>query len=156
MSIQEYSGRTVDVLAYKGGRSTGVNRLTMELALPDDSGEITAGVQKLAQRFLIELLTEKGSLTYLPLRGCDFMREARLGLWQTPLDIMSSFSSSLLDIKDNLTLEETGIEPSDERFLNAELLTVTLSDGEAAITVRVTSRAGTTRTFISPLKVTLR
>jgi hypothetical protein len=68
---------------------------------------------------------------------------------------MTAFSSSLLDIDQNLKNEETGDEPAEERFDTAELVAVTLSGGNASITVRVTSMAGTQRAFIAPLKVTI-
>jgi hypothetical protein len=155
MSISDYVGRTVDVLAYKGGTAGGEKLLRMELAAQDDSGQITTGIQKLAQRFLLELLTEQGTMAYLPLRGCGFMREARLGMWRSPIDVMAAFSAALLDIKDNLQAEETSLDPDDERFFDAELVAVTLDGSEASVTIRVTSLAGTSRKFIAPLKITV-
>jgi hypothetical protein len=155
MSISDYVARTVDILAYKNGTSAGTQRLAMELAREGDSGEIITGIQKLSQRFLIELLTETGSMQYLPLRGCGFMREARLGLWRSPIDVMSAFSAALLDIRENLQSEESTDDPVDERFSDAELLAVTLTGGNASITIRITSLAGVSRKFIAPLKITV-
>ena len=155
MSISDYVGRTVDVLAYTGGTAAGERRLSMALATAGDSGQICTGIQKLAQRFLIELLTEQGTMIYLPLRGCGFMREARLGMWRSPLDVMSAFSAALLDIKENLQLEEASTDPDDERFFDAELVAVTLDGSEASVTIRITSLAGTSRKFIAPLKITV-
>lgn len=155
MDITQYIGRTVDVLAYRNGMPSGEVQLTADLADELDSGQIGTGIQKLAQRFLLELLTEKGSMIYLPTRGCDFMRQARLGSWQTVMDIMSSFSASLVDIKENLITEQSSSDPTDEQFSDAELVNVTLNAGSATIYVRVVSAAGTARTFITPITVTL-
>jgi hypothetical protein len=155
MSIQNYSGRSVDILAYSGGRPNGKVLLLPELAQEEASGEICTGIQKLAQRFLLELLTERGTMVYLPARGCEFMQDARLGRWQTSLDVMASFSASLLDIKENLITEESGDDPDDERFADAELVAVSLSLGTASVTIRVSSQAGTSRMFIAPLSVTV-
>lgn len=155
MSIEAYIGRSFDLLAYTGGTSRGNTQLTAALASETSSGQIVTGVQKLAQRFLMELLTEKGSMTFLPLRGCDFMREARLGYWKSVLDVMASFSASLIDIKQNLQAEESTDDPDDERFSDAEIVAVTLEGDSASLTVRVTSLAGTDRTFIAPLSITL-
>lgn len=156
MSVLEYVGRTIDLLAYSGARTgAGEVQLTMALAQPGEGGQITTGIQKLSQRVLLEALTEKGSLRYLPLRGCDFMREARLGFFQTPMDVLASFSASLVDIQQNLQAEESDDDPADERFASAEILAVTLVDGNASVTVRVLSLAGTSRDIIAPLSVTV-
>lgn len=155
MGIESYTGRSFDLLAYPGGTSRGSAQLTAALASETSSGQITTGIQKLAQRFLIELMTEKGSMTYLPLRGCDFMRDARLGYWRSVLDVMASFSASLIDIKQNLQAEESVDDDDDERFSDAEVVAVTLEGDSASITIRVTSLAGTDRTFITPLSITL-
>lgn len=155
MSIEDYINRTVDVLAYKGGAAAGARALRMELVGVQDSGEITTGIQKLAQRFLIELMTERGSLLYLPLRGCDFMKDARLGAWRAPIDVMSSFSAALLDVKENLLNEETSSDPADERFSDAELVAVTLEGTNASVTIKLTSLAGVSRKYIAPLKITV-
>lgn len=155
MAIKDYIGRTVDINAIKGQSPSTEKQLVMELALPGDSGEIVTGINKLAQRFFIELMTEPGSLQYLPRRGCVFMQQARRGQWQSTLDVMSAFSASLLDIKDNLLAEETSDMPDDERFADAELVTVSLVGTSASVTIRVRSLAGNSRTFISPLQITV-
>ena len=156
MAIADYLGRTHDLLAYTGGDTAGGETLlTQELATTDNGGQITTGIQKLAQRFLLELLTEQGSLTYLPDRGCDFMAKARLGNFLTPLDVLAAFSGSLVDIRNNLEIEESESDPDDERFLDAEAESVTLNAGSATLHIRVTSRAGNTRKVIAPLNITI-
>src|SRR5688572_29365121 len=105
-SVLQYVDRTVDVLAYHGGKAQGTVLLEQALALDGTSGKITAGIQKLAQRFMIELLTEKGSLKYLPNRGTDFMIDARAGRLQTSQDVFASFSAAVVDLKTNLQVEE--------------------------------------------------
>lgn len=155
MGIEQYVGRTVDVLAYRGGTSTGERLLSQSLLDENDNGEIATGIQKLAQRFLLELLTEKGSIQYLPNRGCNFMYEARTGAWQTSLDVMAAFSAALLDIKENLQSEQSSSDPADEQFSDAELVSVSLTGDTASIVVRVVSAAGTSRVFVSPLQITV-
>jgi hypothetical protein len=156
MAIQDYIGRKIDILAYYT-EETGVGEVQLkpELAPQGTGGLITTGIQKLAQRFLLELLTEKGSMLYLPTRGCDFMKEARLGYLRTPLDVMASFSAALSDIKRNLRLEESATDAADEKLASAEVLSVSLSGDKASVHVQVLSQAGTTRTVVAPLAVTI-
>jgi len=156
MPISDYLNRTHDLLAYTGGDVAGGEVLLAQaLATPDNGGQITTGIQKLAQRFLLELLTEQGTLTYLPGRGCDFMAKARLGNFLTPLDVLAAFSGALVDIRNNLEIEEAESDPDDERFLDAAAESVTLNAGSATLHIRITSRAGNTRKVIAPLNITI-
>ena len=156
MGVEQYVGRTVDILAYQGGAvSGGEVLLSQSLANQHNSGQITTGIQKLAQRFLLELLTEKGSMVYEEARGCAFMEDARLGRLQTALDVLSSFSAALVDIQHNLILEERESDPLDERFSSAEILNISFSRNSASILVRVISEAGTSRKVIAPLTITI-
>ena len=154
MAIQDYVGRKIDILAYYTDE-TGVGEVQLEqkLAPQGTGGLITTGIQKLAQRFLLELLTEKGSMIYNPTRGCDFMKEARLGYLRTPLDVMASFSAALSDVKRNLQLEEKVTDSADEKLASAEVLSVNLVGDKASVSVQILSQAGTTRTVVAPLAV---
>ena len=155
MSITDYTDRTVDLLAYQGAPGVGEVLTVQALAQSTNSGQICTGIQKLAQRFLLELFTETGSIAYLPTRGCQFMEDARLGLFSNQFDVLASFSASLVDIKRNLQSEETESDPNDERFSDAEAVNVVFQPGSAAITVKITSLAGTSRQVIAPLTVVL-
>jgi hypothetical protein len=155
MSVAQYVDRTIDLLAYQDAPAVGEVLTTQELVQSSNNGQICTGIQKLAQRFLLELLTEAGSIAYLPNRGCLFMTDARLGMFGNSFDVMASFSSALVDIKRNLQDEETSYDPLDERFEEAEVVNVTFAPGNASITVRITSSAGTDREVIAPLNVVL-
>lgn len=153
-SVTDYVGRQVDVAAFKGWEPGESKQVTQELVLPGKHGEAIAGIEKLLQRLTIELFTETGSLTYLPTRGSTFMTEARMGYWRTGGDVQSSFSSAMSDVSKNLAAEETETDPDDERFVSAELLSVSLLGDEVTLTVKVTSRAGTSFEALLPLTVT--
>lgn len=155
MPVTDYIGRTIDVVAYDNIQPSGESLLQQTLAQPGEGGKIITGIHKLVQRYILELLTERGSIPHLPLRGCQFMEQARLGFFQTSFDVLASFSASQVDVRQNLQLEESISDPDDERFLSAELLTVTLTNGNASVTVQVTSRAKTSRQFIMPIDTAL-
>lgn len=155
VSTAPYLGRTIDLLAFQGLPQDGEALLTQALASAGESGAVVTGVHKLAQRFLLELLTAAGSMPYTPDRGCQFMPDAVRGTWRTAADVEQSFHSSLVDVRRNLQREESSADPDDERFASAALSSVVLGGGSVAIYVAVTSLAGTTRVVIAPLNFTV-
>jgi len=153
-TTSEYIGRTVDVAAFKGWSPNKRTKVEQVLAGPGDAGQLIAGIEKLLQRFAIELLTEEGSLLYLPKRGSSFMTAARTGYWRTGDDVRSSFNLAMLGVTENLQVEESDTDPDDERFASADLLAVSLLGDTATMSVKVTSQAGTSFTALLPLNIT--
>ena len=151
--LTDYIDRVYDVLAYAGATPAGDTLLTQELVLENESGQICVGAQLLAQRFLLEILTEKGSMVYRPTRGTDFMAQLRQGYLRTPIDVFAAFSSALVDVQRNLQDDETN-EPDDERYSSAQILSLTVLPGSVEIYVEITSLAGTSRKVILPIAVT--
>ena len=125
-TLVDYVGRTVDIAAFKGWKEDSHVEVTQALVLPGKSGELIAGIEKLVQRFAIELLTESATLTYLPERGTEFITAARIGYWRTTGDVQNSFNLALVSLTENLQIEESETDPDDERFDSAELLSVSL------------------------------
>lgn len=165
MALSDYINRKYDYLALRNTTGTGNRRLGLELFNADTSGEICTGVQKLAQRWLLEFMTEQGSMPGLPRRGCLFMRLARQGQFRLPINVQAAFSAANLNIRRNLTLEEADDAPADERFASAELLNVAVlpgydvssQSGASAVFltlgVKINSRAGTSREVIVPIEI---
>lgn len=151
-----YVNRTADLLAYQADNVAG-EQLTVQSLHGDGahSGRITTGIQKLAQRFILELLTEAGSMKYNPTRGCDFMTTLRVGGVQSQLDLFVAFSSALVDVRKNLQAEESETDPDDEKYDSAEIINVTFSPGEAAVYVKINSVAGDSRTVIAPINTVI-
>jgi hypothetical protein len=152
-TVSDYAGRTVDVAAYKGWKVGAERQVTQALALAGRGGEVIAGIEKLMQRYTIELFTELATLTYLPSRGSSFMIDARSGYWRTGGDVQESFSRASLTLADNLILEEKSTDPEDERFGSAELQAVSLLGDSVSLRVKITSVAGTSFTVLLPLQV---
>lgn len=155
-SISAYAGRTVDMLAFDDAKASGEARLSQLLVQPQQSGALTTGIQKLVQRFLVELLTEKGSLEYLPDRGTFFITQIRAGVIRTSQELFVAFSSAELELRNNLRLEDnTTTDPTDEQYSSATLLSASLFGDTATLSIEVTSAAGTSRKVIYPLRVAI-
>ncbi len=151
-SIQSYVGRTVDYLAFDEAKLTRT-RLTQRLVLPGQSGALIAGIEKLTQRFLLELLTEQGSLEYQPSRGTFFITEIRAGAIRTSQQLISSFSSAELTLRNSLVQEELDSDPADERYRSAVLNSAAVSGDTATLDITLSSQAGESRTVIYPLRI---
>lgn len=156
MSVVDYQGRTIDVLAFQGvvpGREIEMQ----QVLIPDGLGGYSVtGIEKLVQRFLLILLTEKGTIKYLPDSGTRFLVDARRGLWRTTTDVTQSYASALVDVNRQLASLETDSDPTDERFGSATLLTVALTGDRVLVGVQLFSVAGTSRAFIAPVAVVIK
>ena len=148
----QYAGRQIDLLMLDDAQPSGDTLLTQALVKPGQSGAVITGVEKLVQRFLLEFLTERGSLTYLPERGTEFMTSFKFGGLRTSQDVFGAFSSAELSLKNSLVLEESESDPLDERYGSSQLLNVTLGADTISLQIRVTSLAGTDRVVIYPLR----
>ncbi|TMJ00800.1 MAG: hypothetical protein E6G97_17865 [Alphaproteobacteria bacterium] len=105
-------------------------------------GRLQAGTAKLAQRAVIELLTEPGSVRGDPTRGTVFASLTRPGRVATEADIFAAFSLSLPGLARALARGETTATPLEERYKSARLDKVVLTPGQLVLTVSVVSQAG--------------
>lgn len=151
MTLQDYTTRRYDLLGFENVKPVGETKLNLVLFSDQNSGQICTGIQKLAQRWLLEFLTEAGSMVGRKNRGCAFMSEVRTGRLRTQTDLFYSFALSELTVRQNLRTEETDEMPDDERIGNASLLSLAFLPGYAQIKVVITSLAGTTREVILPV-----
>ena len=154
-TVADYVGRTVDFLAFPDAE-VGKEVLVSQILVKDgERGEITAGVQKLAQRWLIEFLTIRGSMRALPNRGSQFINDIRVGKIRTTLDAEQSFYLSAAQVKRQLVLEESASDPADERFRSIELISLAVTGDTIVVRAELTSRAGTQHDILLPITVKL-
>ena len=149
----DYAGRTIDVSAFTGQRPAGDTRLVAALADEGQGGLAVTGVVKLAQRWLMEFMTIRGSIPALPERGCDFYGQLARGELRTDLDASQAFYLSADQAKTNLVREETVEDPDDESYADVTLLGATVVAGNLTLRVKIDSRAGSSRTAILPLAI---
>lgn len=152
MALSDYANRRYDFLALQNVSPDRETKLGLELFTAEGEGQICVGIQKLAQRWLLEFLTETGSMPGLPTRGCNFMTLVRRGVLRSQADLTVAFSFASYDVTAALSNEEDNTWPDDERIVTAELLSVAFLPGYANLRVNIISRAGTARAIILPVK----
>jgi hypothetical protein len=152
MSLADYANRKYDFLAFQNVNTTKESKLGLALYSEDTSGKLCVGIQKLAQRWALEFLTEKGSMPGLSARGCEFMTLVRQGRLRTQLDVAQSFYASAIRIRSTLRAEEYDGMPDDERFSDAELVSVAILPGYLNLRIMIMSNAGDERAIILPVE----
>lgn len=152
-NVQQYKGKTVDFLLYDGAQPAGDTQVIPALVQDGQSGALIAGPAKLAQRFLLELLTEKGSLAYDLNRGTFFITQIRSGIARTSADLFQIFASSELDLRTNLRLEDDASFPADERYDSSELLEASFIGDTISLRIKISSAAGDSREVLFPLRI---
>lgn len=153
-TVADYIDRRVDVAAFQGTQEQGEVLLLQALAEPGGSGKVATGLVKLGQRFLLELLTEQGSMPFQTTRGSTFMTELRTGRVRTPADLSAAFHRALINVRRNLIADELDDDPGDERYESAEIAGLELTAGEAKLYIRLTSLSNDPAAII-PLAVTV-
>lgn len=151
MSLQDYANRKYDYLALQNVKTIGNANLGLELFNGQNNGKICAGIQKLSQRWLLEFMTEYGSMPGRPERGTGFMTGVRQGRIRNALTVESAFELASMLIRRNLQAEEYVGMPDDERFDSTELLSVAILPGYLQMRVKINSLAGDSREVILPV-----
>lgn len=152
MSLQDYATRKYDFLAFQKVDATKEAQLGLALYDEDTSGKICTGIQKLAQRWALEFLTEQGSMTHLPNRGCAFVTLVRQGRLRSKADLTSAFAAANLTVEQSLKNEEYVGMSDDERLQSAELAQLFIQPGYIELRVIIVSRAGGSRAAILPIE----
>lgn len=98
------------------------------------------GIYKVAQNFIIELLSESRSNIYLPTRGCNFIKGIINGA-RTEFFLIALFNASVNRIKKTFKVIQRNLPPKDQ-FDKAELLQLFLSDNSLVLELKIYNKAG--------------
>lgn len=152
MAVSDYIGRKIDLLVFQGVDGTPYTPLTEALTKPGEPGLVCTGLQKLAQRFLLELLTKKGTILYMPERGSNFLIELE-GNTRSITELSGIFERAVTDIGINLVSEETQTDPGSEQFAGAELNSVNVEEDRISFEITLISEAGDSQSLILPIEL---
>ena len=124
------------------------------LVTTTDHGDVVKGLAQLAQRVAIELMTEKGSMLYLPKRGTSFLTQMRTGVFRSEQALLTSFAAAAVDLVNNLRSEENYGDDPDERIGTVALQRVSLDGvGGVSLTLKVYSKAGNAAVLSLPVLI---
>ncbi len=112
--------------------------------------EVLHGVTQVGQKFMLELLTELGSMIYLPQQGCNFLQRLRKHS-KTEFDVIVAFSSAHNKVRRTLRSEETKYTPPNERFADAYLTQIIIQPGGVLVLeIAVRNMLGEVVQFTTP------
>jgi hypothetical protein len=115
-------------------------------------GAVVTGPVMLGQRVFVELLTDVGTLAYLPFRGTSFLPLLRIA-HSTELDVFAAFATALSELTTNLQREEASTDPDTERFLTASISNILILPGALQLSLTVVARSGGASIIELPLLV---
>lgn len=113
--------------------------------------QTVGGPSKLGQRFVIHLLTIRGSIKHRPAVGCTFLSQLQTGPAKNEGDIFSAFALAMIGVRTSMQAEESPSDPDDERFKIAIPKLLTLKQGVLALTVEIISLAGKSTPLVLPI-----
>lgn len=153
MAVADFVGRKYDLLTAQVDLSTDRSGF-VDFSFLDQLGRsrICAGIQKLAQAWLIRFLTIPGSRPFDPDFGCSFLRQIRLNQLHTELDVQLAFSLAAADIQLQLAATTADL-PLDEQLAVADLTALSVTNGQISLSVTLTSQAGASITVLAPIDV---
>lgn len=151
-----YSGRSVDLLIFQNTAPAGEKQIYLGFGT---GGELTTGIQKVAQTFTALFLTEVGTVFSQPTLGTDFLTLMRQGALRTESDVQSSFALAAQKVKNVMVQEAIDEElPDDETVSEITLQSYRLDTvtGTLVLYVRLTTVAGANREIYLPVSVPMR
>lgn len=152
----DYTGRKHDLLIFQGTAPVGNRAVTTGWG---DSGEIVAGVQKVAQTWIILFLTERGTVLGDEERGTDFLRAVRTGLIRVEDDVPTYFGIAADKVQRTMDLDADGQGlPDDERLDDAELTAYFIDRASSTLRLNITITAisGAGTDVVVPISVSIR
>ena len=119
-----------------------------------DSGRVVTGTEKIAQRFILELLTVTDSVPQLT-AGCAFITRLATGTVTNESDVFVIFVSVLNTVVMNLKALETEDDPNEERLSSIKIESLTVAEASLNLNLRIQTAAGTTQNISIPLQFLL-
>jgi len=159
-AVTDYSGRQVDVELLQTIPHPVVLR-RVQVSNIYDTPKIVAGVQKLAQRYALLLLTAKGFVNFAQEQGSELIAQLMSGKIKDRGRLQHEFAKANARVlnqlrKDARDTTTFGTIPADEQLRSATLLDYEIDFASSSVFLRVklVTRAGTSLEFIVPAKAT--
>ena len=124
------------------------------LSKPYRSGSYVSGLQKLAQNFLVELMTQKGSVRFEPDFGSRLPSELRGMNILSLNDLHGSLARSLNDVVMNIRSRERMTDTPDELLADVSIIDLRQMLDRVIVSLRLRSESGTDLVMKLPLELT--
>ena len=152
MSTVDYSGRILDAefMQHVAGPA---KLITLDTTLrKDGASRRVTGVQKVAQRYALILMTPRGTLPQYPDYGTNLSTLIHNGAVanRSQLATLFAFANSLT--MDQLAAEAQPTDPDDEVLVSATLIDYDIDYSSLSVLLRILlkTRAGITYTYVIP------
>ena len=123
------------------------------LSHPYQSGSTVSGVRKLAQNFVAELLTRRGSVRFDPLYGSRFPGELRGYNVLSVNELHGILARGIDDVKTNLRNRERMSDTPDEWLASADIVEIEQHLDSVVIHIRLMTVAGRTTLVQIPMNL---
>jgi hypothetical protein len=152
-----YAGRQVDIeLLQSISRPAKIQQVS--LSTVNDTPKIVAGIQKLAQRYALLLLFRLGDTPFDTEQGTSLLAAVVSGTLINMGQVYHHFALANMSVRQNMASDDKntdtfGAVPDDERLARARLIDASIDFGAStlSLTIRLTTKAGSTITFIVPV-----
>ena len=123
------------------------------LSKPHRSGAFVSGVQKLAQNFAAELLTQRGSVRFDPSYGSRFPGELRGYNMISLDDIHGVLARGIHDVVTNIRSRERMTDTADEMLADAAILDLRQQLDRVVVSIRIVTEAGSSLVVRLPIEL---
>lgn len=154
-----YQGRQVDIEMLQSIAKPVVMQ-QVSISSVTQSPKAVTGLEKLAQRYTVALLSYYGTVNFDPTFGTTLLQQILGGQVQNLAALQGLFASASsaaiaqMRIDDN-NIDTFGTQPTDEQIVSATLLDQNIDYGTATVSLRVllTTAAGDSIEFVVPTQI---
>ena len=141
--LSKYGNRTFDYAVVHGAEIGKDKVAELSIVRPG----VSTGMQKLMQRYIIELLTPYNDLKFHT-TGCDFVKDS-LGAFSED-QVRNAFAFANASISNRIRAASSDL-PADERLDSAELTDVSFIGDTISVSIALHNQAGSEYEIILPI-----
>lgn len=150
--VINYSGRTVDLLLLQFIQAPVADKIVT----PDVTNipRMATGIEKMAQRFALVFLTQLGTVRHRETEGTKLLDAIGLGRVYDESTLRAEAESANRLTREQIRKEDITMDtPDDEALKSSSVIDLDLNRATATvfITISLTSEAGDTYTYITPI-----
>lgn len=123
------------------------------LATTDNNGQTVIGPAKLAQRFTLELMTDKNDVAQSN-QGCDFVARLLSGII-SETDVFLALHSSLGDVVNLIQSAALTTDPDDEQLAGISVVRLAIAESDLQLDLQLRTKSNELITINLPLRFIL-